>query len=66
MDGKHEKDHVRLARKKKGLKQREVAESLGISRSYYATIESGMRVPSLKVAIDISDFLNIDIKFFLS
>lgn len=65
MNEKHEEYHVRLARKKKGLKQREVAECLGISRSYYATIECRLRVPSLKVALAISELLNIDIKFFL-
>lgn len=65
MSEKHEEYHVRLARKKKGLKQREVAEALGISRSYYATIERHLRVPSLKVALAISEFLNIDVKIFL-
>ncbi|EEL13823.1 hypothetical protein bcere0016_56170 [Bacillus cereus 95/8201] len=65
MSEKREEYPVRLARKKTGLKQREVAEALGISRSYYATIESRLRVPSLKVALAISEFLNIDVKFFL-
>ncbi|TSI19915.1 helix-turn-helix transcriptional regulator [Bacillus sp. HY001] len=65
MDDKYEKYYVRTARKQKGLKQREVASELGISRSYYATLETKLRVPSLKVALAISELLDIDVKFFL-
>ncbi|HDR4520626.1 TPA: helix-turn-helix transcriptional regulator [Bacillus cereus] len=65
MSEKHDEYPVRSARKNKGLKQREVAENLGITRSYYAAIERKSRVPSLKVALAISELLNIDVKFFL-
>ncbi|EOO65506.1 helix-turn-helix domain-containing protein [Bacillus mycoides] len=65
MGGKYGKFYVRTARKQKGLKQQEVASKLGISRSYYATVEAKIRVPSLKVALDISELLDIDVKFFL-
>jgi len=65
MDDKYGKCYVRTARKKKGLKQREVASKIGISRSYYATVETRLRIPSLKVAVAIAELLDIDVKFFL-
>lgn len=56
---------IKDARKKKGLKQWEIAEMVGINRAYYAGVEGLKKTPSLKVAAAISDVLGIDIKFFL-
>ena len=53
-------------RKEKGLKQREVAAALDISRSHYTKIEAGIRDPNLALAKRIADFLggNVDALFF--
>ncbi|AIF54163.1 helix-turn-helix transcriptional regulator [Pelosinus sp. UFO1] len=39
-----------MLRKSKGITQAEVAESIGISRSFYALIESGFRCPTYRIA----------------
>ncbi|AKR38497.1 helix-turn-helix transcriptional regulator [Bacillus cereus] len=56
---------IKTARKNKGLKQWEVAEKVGINRSYYAGVEGLKKTPSLRVATSIADILDIDVKFFL-
>lgn len=44
-------------RKVRGKKrQREVAEAVGITTSYYGMIEKGVRNPSLNLAKRIADF----------
>lgn len=47
------------ARKKKKLSQEQLAELVGISRSYLTNIERGTYNPSLKVAQKIAKQLNI-------
>lgn len=49
-------------RKEKGLTQEEIAKNTGINRSYYGLIENGNRNPSLKIAIRIAGFLNVQLK----
>lgn len=46
-------------RKKLGLSQQEVADAVGIDRSYYTKIENGL-TPSVKVAKAISKILGIN------
>jgi putative transcriptional regulator len=53
-------------RKKLKLKQSEVAEKSGISRSFYINIESGTRNPSLRTASKIAKVLEVDIEKFNS
>jgi len=50
----------KLAAKRKGLnkKQIDLAREVGITRSYYANIERGIRNPSLRVAKKIAAVLN--------
>ncbi len=49
----------KLAVKRKELKKKqvEIAREVGITRSYYANIERGIRNPSLKVAKKIAQVL---------
>ena len=49
----------------KGLLQADVAEKLGVSRSYYGHIESGNREINFTLAINICRVLNLDISDFM-
>lgn len=51
------------ARKSAGLTQRELAESIGISRAFLTNIELGKYTPSLNVAEQIASTLGCDIKY---
>ncbi len=62
-------NNVRLVdiRKSSNLLQREVAEKANISREHYTQIESGVRKPSLQVAVDLAKALDIPLEeFFLA
>lgn len=48
------------ARKKKGLKQKDVSDALGVSQSAYSNIEKGKRNPSVPLAKKIGSLLEID------
>lgn len=54
--------NLKQLRKERNLKQREVAEALGITTSYYGMIEIGTRRPSLSLAIKISRYFNLSIE----
>jgi len=53
-------------RKKRGLTQEQVAQKLGISRSFYGMIEVGTRNPTLKMAQKISTYFNTNIQDLFS
>lgn len=55
-------NNLKELRKKHNLKQREVAENLGITTSYYGMIELGKREPSLSLAIKISRYFNLSVE----
>ncbi len=48
-------------RKASGFTQKDIAEQLGVSRSYYGMIENGSRNPSLNIAKKIAVILQSDI-----
>lgn len=52
---------LKLKRKLSGLSQEELAEKLGIHRTYMSFIERGMRNPSLLMIFKISRALKIKI-----
>ena len=56
---------IREARESKGLYQAEVADKLGVSRSYYAFIEGGKREIYFTLAINICRVLDLDINDFI-
>ena len=56
---------IREAHEMKGLLQADVAEKLGVSRSYYGHIESGNREINFTLAINICRVLNLDISDFM-
>lgn len=54
--------NLKKLRLEHNLKQREMAEILGITTSYYGMIEIGTRKPSLKIAIKIAKYFNISVE----
>lgn len=48
---------IAATRREKGLTQEQLAEAVGLHRNTYATIERGVRTPSLKNAVAISKVL---------
>lgn len=45
----------------RGWRQKDVAEKLGITESYYGMIEAGVRNPSLKVGLKIARLFGVPI-----
>ena len=56
---------IREARESKGLYQADVADKIGVSRSYYAFIEGGKREIYFTLAINICRVLDLDINDFI-
>lgn len=56
---------VREARERKGMTQYEIAEQLGVSRSYYTMIEAGNREIYFTLAINICAVLDLNINDFM-
>lgn len=55
-------NNLKELRTKRNLKQREIAEALGITTSYYGMIELGKRKPSLELALKISRYFELTIE----
>jgi len=49
-------------RKQRNKKQKDVAEAIGVTTSYYGMIEVGDRTPSLKHAIAIADYFGTQVE----
>lgn len=49
------------ARKRCNLSQRELAEKIGVDRSFITQIENGLRPPSINVSINVALVLNCSI-----
>ncbi len=56
------REKLREVRRNKGLTQREMAEKLKISKSYYCLIEKGKRGLSLELALKIAEILQKSIE----
>ena len=56
---------VRVARERKGLYQADVAEQIGVSRSYYAFIEAGKRDIYFTLAVNLCRVLDLNIDDFM-
>jgi transcriptional regulator with XRE-family HTH domain len=57
---------LKVARAKKGMSQRELAEAAHVAQSTIARIESGSRQPSLPVLAKILAALNLEMRITLS
>ena len=51
---------IRRKRGEKGLSQKELATSVGITQSYLSEIERGEKAPSLQLAVELAGELGID------
>ncbi len=56
---------IREARESKGIYQADIAEQLGVSRSYYTLIEAGNREIYFSLAINICAVLDLNINEFM-
>lgn len=56
---------IRAERKRKGLRQEDVALLLGMTKSYYGHIERGERNVDFVLAIEISQALGFDLSEFI-
>lgn len=56
---------IKSARENKSLTQEEVANKIGISRSYLSDLENGRYTPSSEKLILLTNFLNMDMSFIL-
>lgn len=54
---------LKVLREEKSLTQYEIAEIVGITTSYYGMIESGVRTPSLPIALKLSKYFSKSIEY---
>lgn len=52
-------ENLKIARERKGLSQKDIAESIGVARSTYSLYESGNREPNVQTIKKIADILNV-------
>ncbi len=52
--------YLKQKRIKKGYTQSQIAEMLNISRPHYCKIETGIRTPSLRLAIEIKKIIGYE------
>ena len=55
-------EQIKQIRKKKDIKQKELAEQLGISANEMCNIEKGHSLPSKETMDDICRILNVELK----
>ena len=56
------KNVLKSKRKERGLTQSEIADELGITRSFYGHIETGKRNPTLILSFKIADFFDDNVE----
>ena len=56
---------LRELRKLKGLSQKEIAQSLGVTQSLISAYEKGERVPPIKKLLRLADILGVTIEELL-
>ena len=55
-------NNLRLIRKKRGFSIEELATNIGVTSRYIRFIEDGQKTPSLKIAMRLASFLNVQIE----
>ena len=58
-------EELKHLRMQSSLKQQEMADKLGITRSAYASYENGIREPKFELLKKMADFFNVSIDFLL-
>lgn len=56
---------LKEARLSKKLYQRDVAQRIGVTQAYYAYIENGDRNVDLQMALELCNFLGLDLNDFI-
>lgn len=54
-------DNIKRLRKNKGLKQREIAELLGVKRNTYSDWENAKTEPSFENLVKLADLLDVSL-----
>lgn len=57
---------IKQIRLSNGWTQQFVADYIGITKAFYSNIETGKRVPSLKVALEIQKMFGVSIEILLN
>lgn len=52
-------ENLKVARERKGISQKELAENIGVAKSTYSLYESGNREPNVQTIKKIADVLNV-------
>lgn len=52
-------ENLKLARERKGISQKDIAENIGVAKSTYSLYESGNREPNVQTIKKIADFLSV-------
>ena len=58
--------YIKDVRERKGMSQKEVADCLGVSQSYYSRIESGKREVDLAFAFNVCTAIGMDMRDFIN
>ena len=56
---------IKEARVSKGIYQGDVSKHIGVTQSYYSYIENGTRNIDLQLAIEICNYLGLDLSEFV-
>ncbi len=57
--GERFNENLKIARERKGISQKELAEAIGVAKSTYSLYESGNREPNVQTIKKIADVLNV-------
>lgn len=57
---------IKIMRHERRLSQRQVAQMISISLSYYGNIERGNRIPSIDTLVDIANALGVGMDYLLA
>ena len=58
-------ERLKLLRKQKGVSQKEIAKTIGISVSAYSNYEQGIREPSNEILIRLCKYFNVTSDYLL-
>jgi putative transcriptional regulator len=59
------REWLKKLRKDKGIKTREIAQTLGVSFQHYNDIENGRRNPSIELSLEIAKYFDVAVEQFL-
>lgn len=57
--GENFNENLKIARERKGLSQKDLAENIGVAKSTYSLYESGNREPNVQTIKKIADVLEV-------